>query len=45
MLEGKLGSKFFVGSIVKLEVDKTEAAEMANKDGGTFVALLGEFAF
>ncbi len=45
MLEGKLGSKCFVGSIVELEMDKLEAAEVVNKDGGAFVALLGKFAF
>jgi hypothetical protein len=27
-----------------LEVDKVQAAEMANEDGGAFVALFGEFA-
>ncbi len=45
LLEGKLGGKCFVGSIVELEVDKPEAAEVVNKDGGLSVALLGEFAF
>ncbi len=45
LLEGKLGSKCFVGSIVELEVDKSEAAEMVNQDSGAFVALLCEFAF
>ncbi len=45
LLEGKLGGKCFVRSIVELELDKLEAAEVVNKDGGAFVALLGEFAF
>ncbi len=45
LLKGKLGGKCFVGSIIKLEVGKLEAAEVVDKDGGTFVALLGEFAF
>ncbi len=44
LLEGKLGSKSSVGLVVKLEVDKTEAAEVVNEDNGTFVALLGELA-
>ena len=42
---GKLCGKCFIGLVVKLEVDKTEAAIVINKDGGAFVALLGEFAF
>jgi hypothetical protein len=45
LLEGKLGGKCFVGSIMELEMDKLEAAEVVNEDGGAFVALLGEFAF
>ena len=45
LLEGKLGSKCFVGSIIELEVDKLEVAEVVNEDSGAFVALLGEFAF
>jgi hypothetical protein len=45
LLEGKLGSGCFIGSIVELEVDKFEAAEVVDEDGGAFVALLGEFAF
>ncbi len=45
LLEGELGGKCFVGSIVKLETEKLEAAEVVNKDGGAVVVLLGEFAF
>ncbi len=45
LLEVKLGGECFDGSIVKLEMDKLEAAEVVNKDGGAFVALLGEFPF
>ncbi len=45
LLEGKLGGKCFVGLVVKLEVDKSEVAEVADKDGGALIALLGEFAF
>jgi hypothetical protein len=45
LFEGKLGSECFVRLVVKLEVGKLEAAEVVNKDGGTFVVLLGEFAF
>ncbi len=45
LLEGKLGSECFVGSVVELEVDKLEVAEAVNVDGGAFVVLLGEFAF
>ncbi len=43
LFEGKLGSECFVGLVVKLEVDKLEAAKVVVKDGGAFVALLGEF--
>ncbi len=42
---GELCGKYFFGLVVKLEVDKTEAAVVVDKDSGTFVALLGEFAF
>ncbi len=45
LFEGKLGGKCFVGLVIELEVDESEAAEVVNKDGGAFVALLGEFAF
>jgi hypothetical protein len=45
LLEGKLGSKCFVGLVAELEMGKLEAAEVVDKDGGTFVALLDEFAF
>jgi hypothetical protein len=44
LLEGKLGSKSFVGLVIKLEVDKSKVAEVVNEDGGTLVALLGKFA-
>ncbi len=45
LFKGKLGGKCFVGLIVELEVDKTEAAEVVEKNGGALVALLGKFAF
>ncbi len=45
LLNDKLGSKCFVGLVVKLEVDKLEAAKVVDEDGGTLVVLLGEFAF
>jgi hypothetical protein len=45
LFKGKLGGKCFFGLVVKLEVDKLEAAEVVGKDGGAFVALLGELAF
>ncbi len=45
LFEGKLGGKCFVGLVVELEVDKLEVAEVVNKNCGTFVVLLGEFAF
>ncbi len=45
LFEGKLGSKCFVRLVVKLEVDKLEAAEVVDKDGSALVVLLGEFAF
>ncbi len=44
LLEGKLGGKCFVGLVVKLEVDKSEAAEVVDEDSGTLIALLGKFA-
>ncbi len=44
LLEGKLGSESFVGLIIKLEVDKSKAAEVVDEDGGALVALLGKFA-
>ncbi len=44
LLEGKLGSKSFVGLVIELEMDKLKAAEVVNKDGGALVALLGKFA-
>ncbi len=45
LFEGKLGGKCFAALVVELEVDKLEAAEVVDEDGGAFVALLGEFAF
>ena len=45
LFEGKLGGKCFVRLFVKLEVDKSEAAEVVDEDGGALVALLGKFAF
>ncbi len=45
LFEDKLCGECFVGLVIGLEVDKTEAAIVVSKDGGTFVALLGEFAF
>ncbi len=44
LLKGELGGKCFVGLVIELEVDKSEAAEVVNKDGGAIVALLGKFA-
>jgi hypothetical protein len=44
LLEGKLGSKSFVGLVIELEVDKSKVAEVVNKDDGTLVALLGKFS-
>ncbi len=45
LFEGKLGGKCFVGFVVELEVDKMEAAEVVDGDGGALISLLGEFAF
>ncbi len=44
LLEGKLGSKSFIGLVVKLEVNESKATEVVDKDGGALVALLGKFA-
>jgi hypothetical protein len=44
LLKGKLGGKCFVGLVIKLEVDKSEAAIVVDKDGGALIALLGKFA-
>ena len=44
-LEGMFGSESFRGSIVDLEVDNAQAAEVVDEDGGARVAPLGEFAF
>jgi hypothetical protein len=44
LFKGKHDSECFVGLVVELEVDKAEAAEVVDKDGGTLVALLGKFA-
>ncbi len=45
LLKGKLGGKCFIGSIVVLEMGKSEAAKVVKEDGGAFVALHGEFTF
>jgi hypothetical protein len=45
LFKGKLCGECFIGLVVELEVDKTEVAIVVDEDGGTFVALLGEFAF
>ncbi len=45
LLKGKLCGKCFIGLVVELEMDKLEAAEVVDKDSGTFVALLAHFAF
>ena len=44
-LKGAFGSERFCGCIVDLEVDKAQAAEVVNEDGGAPVAPLCEFAF
>ncbi len=41
----ELGSKCFVGLVIKLEVDKVEVAAVVDEDGGALIALLGKFAF
>jgi hypothetical protein len=38
LFKDELGGKCFVGLVVQLEVDKTEAAEVVDEDGGRFVA-------
>ncbi len=43
--EGAFGSESFCGRIVDLKVDKAQAAEVVDKDGGAPVAPLGKFAF
>ncbi len=45
LFKSELCGKCFVGIIIKLEVDKMEAAIVVDGDSGAFVALLGEFAF
>jgi hypothetical protein len=40
LLKGRLGGECFVGLVVKLEMDKMEAAEVVDKDGGALIALL-----
>ncbi len=45
LFKGKLGGECFVGIVIELEVDKSEVAEVVNKDGGALIALLGKFAF
>ncbi len=44
-LKGVFGSKSFRRFIIKLKVDKAQAAEVVNEDGGAPVAPLGKFAF
>ena len=44
-LEGAFGPESFLGRIVDLEVDKTQAAKVVHKDGGALVAPLGKFTF
>ncbi len=46
LIDGEHDGKCFVGLVVELEVDESEAAIVANEDGGgALVALLGKFAF
>ncbi len=45
LFKGKLGGECFVGLVIELEVDKLDVAEVVGKDGGAFVAFLGELAF
>jgi hypothetical protein len=45
LLEGELGGECFIRLVVELEVDKTEAAIVVDKDGGALILLLGKFAF
>ncbi len=45
LLKGKHGGECFVRLVIKLEVDKAKATEVVDEDGGTFVALVGKFAF
>jgi hypothetical protein len=45
LLKGKLGGECFVGLVIELEVNKSEVAEVVDKDGGTLVVFLGKFAF
>ncbi len=45
LFKGKLCGKCFVRLVVKLEVDKMEAAIVVDKDGGAFVALLVSLPF
>jgi hypothetical protein len=45
LFKGMLDGKCFVGLVVKLEVDKLEAAILVNEDSGALIALLGKFAF
>ncbi len=45
LIEGKLCGECFVGLVVELGVDKTEAAIVVDEDSGAFEMLLGESAF
>jgi hypothetical protein len=45
LLENELGGKCFFGLVVKLEVDKMEAAIVVDGYGGALILLLGKFAF
>jgi hypothetical protein len=45
LLKSKLSSKCFVRLVVELDVDKSEAAEVDDKDGGALILFLGKFAF
>jgi hypothetical protein len=45
LLEGKSGGECFIGLVVKLEVEKSETAEVVNEDGSALLALLGKSAF
>ncbi len=45
LLKGELGGKCFVRLVVELEVYKSEAAKVVDKDGCALVGLLGKFAF
>jgi hypothetical protein len=44
LFKGKLSSKCLIGLVIELKVDKAEAAEVVDKDGGALIVLLGKFA-